>query len=502
MIRQEWEQIKNGQEVRQSLSKIRQELKEGGNVEAMLYLIAEEEQILIALLDAEDAKTRKNTALLMGDLGQAEFLEPIYEAYKKEAQRFVKSSYLSAMKNFDYRKYMPDLKIRLADLIEMKTQLENQKHVEEETRELSSLILKMEGTKPHRFCDYEKSCDVILLTNRNHPEITIEALMEKDKGAKAKTFGAGVMAKVENLNWIESVRTYQDLLFVIPGMKTCPMDAEKAATMIVQSELLEFLQTGHDAEPPYYFRIEFKSKQELDRRSAFTKKLSAQIEKLSHRKLLNTTSDYELEIRLIENKEGTCNVLLKLFTLKDTRFDYRKEVIPTSIRPVNAALTVALAKDYMKEEGQVLDPFCGVGTMLIERHKAVPANTTYGIDKQEEAIERAKINTEAAHQIIHYINRNFFSFTHEYLFDEIITNMPFKIGRKTEEEIYEVYEHFFDKVKEVMKPDGILILYSHDKEYVRELTASHRFPILEEYEISKKEGTYVYVISVGATRKK
>ena len=39
-----------------------------------------------------------------------------------------------------------------------------------------------------------------------------------------------------------------------------------------------------------------------------------------------------------------------------------------------------LAKPYLKEDAAVLDPFCGVGTMLIERNKVLPARSLYGID--------------------------------------------------------------------------------------------------------------------------
>lgn len=93
----------------------------------------------------------------------------------------------------------------------------------------------------------------------------------------------------------------------------------------------------------------------------------------------------------------------------------------------------------------------------------------YGLDILEEAIERARENTAAAGQIIHYINRDFFDFKHEYLFDEIITNIPFKIGRKTEEEIENLYEAFFSSAKKVLKDDGIMILYSHNAGHVRKM---------------------------------
>lgn len=494
MIKEYWNQVLQNQEIRQNLSKIRQELKIAGNKEVLLYAIAGQEEQLILLLQAEDAKTRKNTALLMGDLGNPEFLEPIYCAYEKEQQQFVKSSYLSAMKNFDCRQYTDRLKERLKVLSGLQVAAENQKHHMEEIRALSALVIGMEGVKTHKFDGWEESYDVVLLTNRNCAEVTRKELMELVPEAKTKLFGAGVLAYVKNLNWIKDIRTYHELLFSIDHMKSCPMEPLKVAEAIVKSDLMAFLNRGHKGNPPFYFRVELKSKWQLDAKSAFVKKVSGQLEKLSERKLVNSISNYEIELRLIENKDGNCNLLVKLFTIMDDRFAYRKEVMPTSLKPVDAALSVALAKEYMKEGAQVLDPFCGVGTMLIERHKAVGANTTYGIDRQVEAIDKARENTEAAHQIIHYINRDFFTFEHEYLFDEVITNMPFQMGRITDEEVYELYEGFFKKIPVHLSEDALLILYSHDREYVQKMAPENHFKILKEYEISKKKGIYVLIL--------
>lgn len=494
MIKEEWKQILEQKEVRQNLSKIRQELKDSQNRRILAEVIAGQEQVLAGLLNSEDAKTRKNAALLMGDLGNQEFLAPIYEAYLGESQRFVKSSYLSAISNFDYRKYMDSFKERLESLGSMQVTQENQKHHMEEMRELSSLIVRIEGVQAHKFCGWDETFDVVLLSNRNFTELVKKELVRLEPNAKAQVFNAGVMARVTNLPWAEELRSYQELLFYVKRMKTCPMDPAKAADIIVKSGLFDFLAKCHRGETPYYFRVEMKSKRELSEKSVFVKKLSGLIEKLSGRRLINTTDHYEFEIRLIENKEGNFNLLVKLFTLRDERFSYRKEVMPTSIRPVNASLTAALAREYMRPDAQVLDPFCGVGTMLVERHKAVKANTMYGIDVQEEAVLKARKNTEAAGQIIHYINRDFFSFQHEYLFDEVITNMPFQIGRITQDEIYELYRRFFSAIPQHLKGQGRMILYSHDRDYVKKLSSRHGFDLLEEFEISRKEGTYVFVL--------
>ncbi|MDO5520011.1 MAG: methyltransferase [bacterium] len=490
MIRDTFEQIIQQNDVRQNLSKLRQELKEPGAKHALLYNIGDQEQVFQELLFHEDAKVRKNAALLMGDLGLKADLAPLVAAYNREDKLFVKSSYLTAIKEFDYREYVEEFKERLEELSKITLTDENKKHITEEMRALSDLVVAMEGIKHHKFIGFHEPSTLVLLTNRDQIEATEKQLVN----AKTKAFNAGVMAKTEDLEEVLEVRTFDDLLFVVEGMKVLSNDIEECASQIVNSELLDFLTARHKGKVPFYFRIELKTKWELSKKSAFTKKLSGEIERLSNRKLVNTTSNYEVELRLIENKEGTFNTLVKLYTIEDKRFNYRKEVLATSIRPTNAALTVELAKPYMKEDAQVLDPFCGVGTMLIERHKAVKANTTYGIDIYGDAIDKARVNTEAARQIIHYINRDFFDFKHEYLFDEIITNMPFAIGRKTQEEIEEVYLSFFKKAPEHLKEDATIILYSHDKDLVRRFAPRYGFKVVEEFLISKREGTYVFVI--------
>jgi cyclopropane fatty-acyl-phospholipid synthase-like methyltransferase len=141
-------------------------------------------------------------------------------------------------------------------------------------------------------------------------------------------------------------------------------------------------------------------------------------------KLLNTESDYEVELRLIERADHSVIPMLRLFTLPDQRFAYRKETTAQSTAAPLAALAAELARPYLKEGAQVLDPFCGAATLLIERCLAVPADPVYGIDHLAEAIGKAKENSVITEQVkhapIHFINRDFFDFTHEYPFDEII----------------------------------------------------------------------------------
>lgn len=491
MIKDIIQDIKSGQNVRQNLILIKEELKEGAKKHAFLYHLNKEYEILTDLLHNEDAKIRKNTALVLGQLGVPEFLEHIYSAYQKEEQHFVKSSYLIAMKEFDYKKYLSQLKERFMTLSQIVVEENNKKHIQEELRALTTLIIKMEGIKQHKFNGYNKPSKVILLTNRNYKSITLEQVKQN----KAKEFNAGIIINSHDLNELLPIRTYQELLFMLDDVTTCSNDPLVAAKEIAGSHLLAFLTDRHEGKPPFYFRIELKSKMDLSKKSVFTKKLAGELEHHTNRQLINSTSNYEFEIRLIENKNGQFNVLVKLFTLKDERYSYRKHVIATSIQPVNAALTVSLAKEYLKEEAQILDPFCGVGTMLIERHKFMKANTIYGLDIYEDAITKARENTLNAGIIAHYINRNFFDFKHEYLFDEIITNMPTVSGRKDDKEIFELYQRFFLKAKEVLKEEGLIILYSHNKDFVKRCMDKRWYKLEKEFELSKKEGCYLFIIS-------
>lgn len=492
MIRDTYQNIIDGIDLRQNLILLKNELKEENNKFTLLYHMGTNREVFINLLSNDDAKVRKNAAIIMGNLALPEYLGPLYTAYEKETQLFVKSAYLAAIKEFDFREYLPNLKLRLEELSNLEITEESKKHVMEEIRALSDLIIMMEGINRHQFSGYEVPSDFVLLTNRNHINVTIDQLV-KLPNVKVKEFNAGVMGKASQLREILNIRTFQEILFLVEGMKTCPMDPIEAAKTIAHSKLMEFLSLRHEGEAPFYFRIELKSKMELDKKSAFIRRLASEIEQLTMRKLINTTSSYEFEIRLIENKEGKFNVMIKLYTLEDQRFSYRKEVVATSIQPANAALMVELIRPYMKESAKILDPFCGVGTMLIERHKVLRANTMYGLDKFGEAIEKARENTSNARQIIHYIQRDYFDFRHEYTFDEIITNMPMQLGKKQEREIHQIYQNFFEKSKEHLNPGGYLFLYSHDRDIARKY-AKGEYRLVKEFEINRVEGAYILVI--------
>ena len=203
--------------------------------------------------------------------------------------------------------------------------------------------------------------------------------------------------------------------------------------------------------------------------------------------LINSISDYEIEIRIVESKKGGYLPFLRLYTMEDERFVYRKESIAASIAPVNAALIMQIAGDYLKENAQVLDPFCGVGTMLIERKYFRSADPLYGVDIYSEGIQKARDNTAVTRMPIHYIARDFFTFEHDYLFDELITDMP-----ASADEAF--YRTFFKKAETLLKRGAVLVLYNRQGTLLEEMCRrQNNLTILKTAVLNERQNSKVVV---------
>lgn len=418
MIADICKELQEQKDIRKNLIALKEQLKEnGGNEEVLQW--EEECHFLQAFLSAEDPKVRKNAALVLGMIGDEDALDAIYEAYEKEDRLFVRSSYLTAMLSLDCKRYMDKLHERYRQIETLAYQEEEKKHIQEEQRALEKLFVKLEGVKRHKFIGYDDEVEVILTTNPGYREVTAEQV----KSARPVLIPAGVKVRTSDIRELLAIRTFRELLFLTDAPKHIEDNPELIAEELLNNGLLEWIAASHEGEPPYYFRIERKKRMREDLGN-FVRRLACCIEDLSGRKLLNSTDHYEMEIRLTPNRDGTIFPCVKLFTIPMRRFSYRKKAVSASMHPVTAALLMRLARPYLQEKAQVLDPFCGVGTMLVERDLLVAAGDMYGTDVFGEAIAGARENAKAAGRNINYINRDIFDFTHKYLFDEIVTDMP------------------------------------------------------------------------------
>lgn len=476
--------------LRSNLSTLRQLIKEDYQKAKLASWLEGKNTLLIGFLSEDDAKTRKNAALLLGDLGCQSAVDALYEAYEKEQTLFVKAAYLQALAELDVAEKLPELKSRMEYLLESEVEPENKKHIDEEIRALRKIVIRYEGIKHHTPDIKDKQVKVLLLTNRTQRE-TIRRMV--DCGT-AEVHPLGVMVETDNLRALMKIRTFRDMVFPLSLEGFLPANPVEAARMIWESDVLGLLDNLHKEKGNYYFRIECKNAMSLEERSAFTKKLASELEEVSKGQLINSTSDYEVELRLIANKEGNLFPCLRITTIKKKRFTYRKNAIAASIHPSTAALIVELAKDYLKEDAQIIDPFCGVGTMLIERNKKVPAREMYGIDIFGDAITFARENTQLAGARVNYIHRDFRDFKHNYLFNEIITNMPVR-GKKTKQEMDVFYEEFFEKAKTILTKEAVIVMYTNEIGFVKkQLRLNKDFSLEQETCMQPKTDFYLLIL--------
>ncbi len=485
-----YEKICQGTEVRANLIALKRLLGEAENRKALAYGLGGDFSVLTKCLFHEDPKVRKNAALVLGTMECDDLVPILLHAHREENTLFVKSAYLKALKGCDYEDALPYLRERLKELDAMELSEENRKHYQEEAAVLQQLLMEKEKQKTHTFNGFDQQIEVILLTNREQREATRKQVEEEN----VTMLAGGLRFFTYHLENILLIRTYRELLFPIRGLKTVKGTPWETAEQLAE-KTVAYLEQLHKEKAPFRFRTELKSSLLPEKKADWVKTFSAALEKASRRRLVNSTSDYEVEIRLIAGKEGSFVPLLKLFTLRDTRFAYRKETVAASMAPDRAALLAELAAPYFKEGAQVLDPFCGVGTLLVERAKKMSADPLYGLDIFEEAVEKARINAEAAGIPIHYINRDVRDFRHEYLFDEIFTDLPLTGRNRNIYELRELYAAFLDRIPGLLKKNGMIFLYTSEESVLLNVLKSHQeLKIEQTFLIQEKTNSRFYIL--------
>ena len=443
--------------VRQNLSSLRQEIKDENALAEALKLLAGEDELLVSFMGADDAKTRKNAALLIGDLHMSQLSDEVFKAYEAEQMRFVKGSYLAALSQLDCKELLPQLMERAKELEHMTVTAENRKHIEEELNEINKILIKYNWIK-----------QIPVKDTQLHP--------------------LGVLVKTDNIPLIMQVRTFRKMYFTIHAASLLPKDAQEAAGLLAESDMYDILRRMHREGGPFYYRIESTAD------AAYQSRLAKAIDMHFAGRMINSPNDYDVVIKLIPTKNDNFFVCMRLCSIQDNRFAYRKNVLPTSMHPSQAALIVSLAKPYLKETAQIMDPFCGVGTLLIERAHLVPAREIYATDTYGDAITMGRENAAFAKTRINFIHRDFFDFRHDYKFDELITDMPVR-NRQTKAEMELFYERFFDKAAEHLVSGGIIVMYSNEIGFVKkQIRLRVEYRLLQETCILDKKDFYLFVI--------
>lgn len=477
------ENIKKGRGVRENLAPLCDFLRKNG---AYSLTAAEKKEIPAlgrTLLSHEDPKVRKNAAKLLRlsaefDDSPEETIAALYRAYESEQTLYVRSAYPEAMAGRDISAWKELLSERLESLRNTAVEEADRKHVNEETQVLAKLL--SEKAK-HHFAGYALDNTILFVTQSCYREAFSETL----GGMRKKIVAGGVIVRTTKSAEILPNRIWREAVFRIPEAMSIPSEPYEAAKVLAGNAVYAYLAARLKGEGAFAYRIDFRCRDESVK-GKFIKRLSLETDRISGGRLINSPGDYEITFRISETEGSECRLGVVFSGLDDRRFSYRREAVAGSLHPTDAAYLMLRAKPYLAEDAQVLDPFCGVGTMIAERRKAGKIRSAFGVDTFAEAIEKARRNVRA--DDVWFVHRDFFDYTQDHMFDEIITNMPFDAEGETDA-VRVLYRRFFAKVPEFLRKSGVIAMVSHNPALVRAtlpeyLTVSEHFPMREKGEIA------------------
>lgn len=484
--------IKNEIDVRQSLSELRSMIKEG--VVSTASFSCDDINEIIGTITDDDAKARKNCALLLMDLSDQvkmlnlsdAVLNRIISCYQSEDTLFVRANYLKAISKFELREeQLSTLKEALDNINSSNWQEADLKHVREEKRLLEE-ILSEENDVKHRFLGINRAYEVLLTADE-----FIRESLQKECGSDSRITPKGVRTSIKNDKLLRECRLYRECLFLVPLKKDYPIRNDNFSDAVVKSALIPMLKDLYELNTAISFRVIIASSKKTDVNANLVKRVGFEIEEKSSGILKNVRQNPEIELRFFKKKDEGYTMYLKLNNPEDMRFIYRREAVATSLSPVNAAAVVGLCKPYLKDKVQTIDPFAGTGALLIERCISSEARQIYAIDTFGEAVAKGRINADAARLNINYINRNFFDFKHDYLFDEIITEFP-QLYDLEKNEVDNFYQKFFDKAMEITSSDATLIILSGEGGRIKKnIRINEGLHLEREFEIRKNLLLYI-----------
>lgn len=476
-----WSEALNQDNPRAVLSVIRDIIKKEKPRGIFKRAVGHSKQKLADFLKHSDPKVRKNVCGIIGEIGDSKYLEDLYSAYSSEEQLFVKSSYILAIGNCGGVSDAEKLKSIFEELIikekaskDKNLVAKDEKHINEEKRALTRAIAKLSPPKPHKFTGFKNPVPMVLTTMNDHFQITLMDL--KEKSIKGTTMTEGIYIEEKDLKKVYECRTFYELLFPLESCSNLELNYKVVADKIIKTNIISFLNQCHagDSNTPFWYRVEFKTTDHSRERSEFVKNLFRELDEISGGNLKNSPSSYEIEIRIIE-KNNLCSAFIKLYTIKDNRFDYREKALAASINPVTAAIVMKNIEKWLKPNAKVIDPFCGAGTMLIERAKLKDFKSLTGVDIFSTGIAYAEVNSYLANVNIELKCEDILEFYSRDRFDEMISNMPFESKSGVSSFNTRLYSEFINRIPSIVRPGGMVFLYTVEKNLLKESLIDNKY---------------------------
>jgi 23S rRNA G2445 N2-methylase RlmL len=423
------------------------------------------ESILVRALSDSDPKVRKNSAVALGKLHLTAREQALIDALSRETISWVRTSVILAMGalgsgvSMDYlTRFVPENdNERLA--------------LEKAIDTLSPSSSRFEFNVNSQFDTAE------LWTHKGLESILIDQL--NDKHHPSKVIGPGrVTVNHPDFRTLKSLRTWREVLFPVSTgcVKFSTDSVSDIYSTFRDAGLLDVLERSHEGDIEQIpYRIEIRGN---DLGKDIRRELIDMIRSVLRRyssKFHNSISHYEIELRVMVKVNKEMEFFWKPSSYAEDRFLYRTSDVPASIHPVLAAGIMQCLDKRIDPGHRVVDPFCGSGTLLLERAFKSKYMHMTGFDRSTRAIKAFRENLgNCDFNRISIRKRNFESTEFRNQYDELISNLPFGGRSGSHKTNIDLYHTVFKRLRNIVKPGGFVALLSQEISLMEELFRLHK----------------------------
>ena len=307
------------------------------------------------LINDEDPKTRKNTYIFMGNYHHKDYVIELIKCLKKENTNYCISSLILSLGNFNI-KNIEEILDKYKEILDKK--LLNKEieevHYIDIVNSINKVVGKSSKLDMHEFIGFNKEEKLFLTCMQ--PLINATYSDVKKHYTSAVKYKNGVVVKTNNYDNVFKIRTFYEALIMHENCNDLSFDLVKENIVSFLSS--EFMFDTHKGDNAFLYRIEFVTTKNKEEKLKVYNEINELINNKFNNKYVNNPSNYEFEIRVIDNQDSY-DVYYKLYTYKDNRYKYRKTDLPASINPTSAAIMIHEVSKYLNKGSKVLDPFCG-----------------------------------------------------------------------------------------------------------------------------------------------
>jgi len=153
--------------------------------------------------------------------------------------------------------------------------------------------------------------------------------------------------------------------------------------------------------------------------------------------------------------------------------EYKAAHRPASLRASSAAALAWLSE--LRDDDVVLDPFCGAGTILIERAHLGKYAMLLGSDRDQAALAAARTNVGARYKPIQLEHWDAAAIPlADASVSKIVTNLPWGIRYGSHGENRKLYPEWFREFARVLKSGGTMVLLTAEWRLMRDLERSRK----------------------------